>query len=316
MYLQKFPDIQWLRKNAAQNFSQRKDLRGNLLSTSGWPNVILNTKSSHTERDNIVGPFSFFYNLSGLSRVRIDKSWYRVSDGFYCISNKGQTYDLHVPKDEHAETFNIHFGQSLYEDVIQQVTKTQQMLLDGAVPDSVQEVELLPKTDLVSQALSSNLMQLQDRLINAGGELAADLEYELTSGILELILSNSLEKLKKANNINSVKSATRQELFRRINVGLDYIHDNRLIDIDLDGICQASGLSKFHFIRVFKEAYGLTPTSYLSKLKLRKAIEQLEETENEISDIGHQLGFSELSAFSRFIKKETGKAPSFFRVSN
>ncbi len=316
MYLQKFPDINWLRRNASQNFSRGMDQHGNPLPSSGWPNVILNTRSFHTERDNIVGPFSLFYNLSGLSKVQVENNWHQVSDGFYCISNQGQSYDLHVPKEEQVETFNIHFGQSLFKDVMNQFIEKQPHLLDNSDCNPLPEITLLPKTDLVSHELHTKLLTLHQYKNHIGSDYSSDTEYELTATILEEVLSQSLKKLKKMNPLNSAKLTTKKELLKRISIGIDYMHDHRFKDIDLKGISCASGLSKFHFIRVFKEIYGYPPTTYLSKLKLKKAIHLLKATEQDLSGIALQLGFSELSAFSRFIKRETGKAPSSLRSSN
>ena len=315
MYLQKFPDIQWLRSNAAQNFSGGKDLQGNSLSTTGWPNVVLNTKSFHTERDNIKGPFSLFFNRSGLSKVQVENKWHQVSDDFYCISNQGQTYDLHVPKGEQAETFNIHFGQSLFKDVMEQFAKKHEQLLDHSSGYS-SEINLLPKTDLVSPRLKTKLSKLYRYKTYIGEDYSTDAEYEVTSEILEELLFLSLKKLKKMDGMNALKSATKKELLRRVGNGVDFMHDHRFVNIDLDRISQACGLSKFHFIRVFKEIYGCPPTSYLAQLRLRKAIHLLQNTQQEVGGIALQLGFSELSAFSRFIKRETGKTASSFRSSN
>ncbi len=316
MYIQKFPDIQWLRTNAAQNFSKGRDLHGKPLAFEGWPNVILNTKSFHTERDNIVGPFSLFFNWSGRSKVRVENKWHKVADEFYCISNQGQSYDLHIPKEEHAETFNIHFGHSLFNDVAKQLTLKQQQFLDHPNDDLLTDITLLPKTDLCSPELKDKLVRLYQYKSHIGPDYSMDKEYELTSEILEQVLAQSLNQLKKMDNMLSSKSTTKKELLRRISTAVDYMNDHRLADINLEQISRACGLSRFHFIRVFKELYGYPPTSYLAKLKLRKAIDLIRNNQEELSVIALRLGFSELSAFSRFIKRETGKAPSSFRIQN
>ncbi|MBV6646720.1 MAG: helix-turn-helix transcriptional regulator [Cyclobacteriaceae bacterium] len=316
MYLTQFPDIQWLRKNAKENFQGGRDYQGRALSSAGWPTVILNTKSSGIERDNIVGPFSLFFNLRGLSRVRLDRKWFQVSEGFYCISNKGQSYDLHIPKVDQVETLNIHFGQSLFYEVAQLITKGHSFTLDQSCNSCNTVFELLPKTILLSSGLRDKLRKLYRYGLTAGEEYSIDTEYELTSTLLEYVLLDAMERSGKLDNLNSSKTSTRKELFRRISVGIEYIHDNRLVGLDLDSIAASCSLSKFHMIRTFKEIYGQTPIEYITRLRLQRALELLQNTKKDFGDIAFQLGFSERSAFTRFVKKRTGKTPSGVRNSN
>src|SRR5690349_3848279 len=96
MILHQFPDLQWLKKQAEDNFANRKDYAGKTLPTSGWPTVLLNVKSGSTVRDNIRGPLSIFTNLSGSSVVECNGNRSQVREGFLYTSNHDQRYTLEI----------------------------------------------------------------------------------------------------------------------------------------------------------------------------------------------------------------------------
>ena len=81
---------------------------------------------------------------------------------------------------------------------------------------------------------------------------------------------------------------------------------NRLTNKDYAKIC---GVSEYHFIRKFKAETGLTPLQYKTKIVIKKAIDLLETTNLNISEISRMLGFEDSLYFSRVFKKETGTSP-------
>lgn len=310
MYLNQFPDINWIRKAAKSDFQDGRDYQGNPLPQGGWPTAIINVKSSATERNEIKGPFSLFYNLSGSSLIKLNNTYHRVTDCFYCTSNKGEFFDLHIPEAEQTTTFNIHFGQQLYDDVLQNLTKTEEWSLDNFGNLDVSPYEVLPTSRFINESLERSLQELHGYVKQSDIAYSSDKEFELTGKILKSLLLNNNSSLRKFNRSGAKKLATKLELFKRVNMGLEFIHSHNLQQVDLEGISRSCGLSKFHFIRVFQEFYGKTPGDYISELRLIKAQRLLKTTDRDLNSISAELGFSELSAFSRFFKRLTGKNPS------
>lgn len=65
--------------------------------------------------------------------------------------------------------------------------------------------------------------------------------------------------------------------------------------------------------QTFKKAYGITMSSYVSRLKLKKAEKLLAETTLKITEIIEKIGYSDRSSFSKKFKAETGLSPNEFR---
>jgi len=82
-------------------------------------------------------------------------------------------------------------------------------------------------------------------------------------------------------------------------------------DIALEEISGHSFLSKFHFIRVFKRYYGLTPYQYLTEQRLARA-KQLLRSGASVSGTCFALGFASVTSFTALFKRTMGLTPSAF----
>jgi len=72
-----------------------------------------------------------------------------------------------------------------------------------------------------------------------------------------------------------------------------------------------SYFSIFHFIRLFKKIYHLTPYQYLKKVRLEMAIKLLKQG-GPLSEISITVGFESYASFCTFFKKHTGYTPSMY----
>lgn len=87
-------------------------------------------------------------------------------------------------------------------------------------------------------------------------------------------------------------------------------------DIDLDAAAKQAGVSPFHFLRMFRDALGVTPHQYLVRSRLRHAARLLAENENPITDIAFDVGFGDLSNFVRSFHRAAGVSPRAFRQAS
>ncbi|MFD2467685.1 helix-turn-helix domain-containing protein [Amycolatopsis silviterrae] len=74
-------------------------------------------------------------------------------------------------------------------------------------------------------------------------------------------------------------------------------------------------LSVYHLVRVFKEATGVTPYRYLTRLRIDEAKRLLRETDLTISQIAGRCGFADPAVLSKAFLRQTGVRPSAYRVS-
>ncbi|GMV80881.1 MAG: hypothetical protein AMXMBFR7_20650 [Planctomycetota bacterium] len=73
------------------------------------------------------------------------------------------------------------------------------------------------------------------------------------------------------------------------------------------------GCSREHLTRVFAQRAGAPPAEYLTRAKLRKALELLRETTLPVAAVAEQSGFTNKHTLARWVRGETGRAPGDYR---
>lgn len=86
---------------------------------------------------------------------------------------------------------------------------------------------------------------------------------------------------------------------------IDYIKDHYFEKISIDDIAKSVNLSKYYFIHKFKEENGITVNSYLTNIRIEKAIELLNNN-NKTVEVAEKCGFSDEGYFCKVFKKVMG----------
>lgn len=101
---------------------------------------------------------------------------------------------------------------------------------------------------------------------------------------------------------------------RRLRLAKDAMDRDWAEPIDLDMVAAHAGYSRYHFVRVFRAAYGQTPGQYLSHRRIERAEELLRTADLSVTEICTLVGFTSLGTFSSSFKKHTGLTPSEYRA--
>jgi AraC-like DNA-binding protein len=83
--------------------------------------------------------------------------------------------------------------------------------------------------------------------------------------------------------------------------------------VDLESAAGQTGLSPFHFLRLFADVLGVTPHQYLVRARLRRAARLLADDARSITDVAFDAGFADLSNFVRTFHRAAGVSPRRFR---
>ncbi|MGC8228143.1 bifunctional transcriptional activator/DNA repair enzyme AdaA [Pseudobacillus badius] len=83
--------------------------------------------------------------------------------------------------------------------------------------------------------------------------------------------------------------------------------------LTLSMLAEAFHGSPFYLQRLFKQLKGLSPAEYLQQVRLKQAMNQLEETEQSIALISSNVGFSSTPYFITLFKRTFGCTPSAYR---
>ncbi len=274
----------------------------------GWPNVILNVKTDCNYRPDVKGPLSLFMNVNGATHCEVNGHRVRVDSQNYFLTNSQETYTLDIGNQGPIETFNIHFGDAFSESILKGLAQNRLTDLDspdkeGAIPRFFSR---LYQKDHQLEHMIMDIYHSQHILSN--DELLLE---EKLADILAYLIHQHNNEVMKLTTLSSEKISTREETYKRISRSVDYIHSHYEENIKLETLAQIACMSRYHFLRSFKEVMKLSPHQYIIRLQLNRA-KQLLKTQKDISSVAYQVGFNDLSSFSRSFKKFTGVSPSRF----
>jgi len=253
-------------------------------------------------------PFIFHKDtvISNSSSMNGQANWHPNIEILYFIEGKGtvhcETTLYSVEKDD-IFIINSHMPHSISSETI---VKYHCLIIDSEFcsANSINTDNIIFK----SLIKDSHAKFLFDEIIN---EYFGNNVYQI-AGIKSAVL-NLMVYLAR-NYIESVaefeKSGTNITENIKIAIGFIKSHSNEKLSLDI--IADQAGLSKYYFLREFKNITGYTPISYINKIRCENAKKMLLSGNYNIREISEKTGFDNFSYFSKKFKETEGCSPSEF----
>lgn len=225
----------------------------------------------------------------------------------YLLVNEKHGFDIELPYTPSAvRGFCITLSSEVLNDIAHCGVHTQEQLLDhpagnAAAPELVEII--YPAGD----ALGNLLTNLTAQLDTTTGRVAKNDELLFTQIAEALLVSQG--RLSKKNSSLAARTSTRVELHKRI------AHAKAIMDeapesvSTIAALAREAALSEFHFMRCFRQLFGMSPHQYLIRRRILKAAQLLAD-HLPVSEVALRCGFSDVQAFSKAFRKQYGYAPS------
>jgi AraC-like DNA-binding protein len=84
--------------------------------------------------------------------------------------------------------------------------------------------------------------------------------------------------------------------------------------LDVDDMARAAGLSRAHFSREFRRAFGESPHAYLLTRRLERAAALLRLTDRSVADVCLSVGLQGLGSFTTSFTRTYGLSPTAYRA--
>jgi AraC-like DNA-binding protein len=85
--------------------------------------------------------------------------------------------------------------------------------------------------------------------------------------------------------------------------------------LGVDDLAAAARLSRAHFSREFRRAFGESPHSYLLTRRLERAAALLRNTDHSVAEICFSVGLQSVGSFTTSFSKTYGKSPTAYRAA-
>ena len=96
----------------------------------------------------------------------------------------------------------------------------------------------------------------------------------------------------------------------------EYLEDNFQQAIGLDDLALHFNFSYHYMSELFNNHFNTSFSDVLNNLRINKARELLDETQDSLKEISHQVGYSNYSHFSKLFKKITHISPTEYKRGN
>lgn len=257
-----------------------------------------------TERFRIVphtGAFSLKLVHAGEERYQFASRSVRLKTDHSLLINADQTYSSMIDGPTHSTS--IFFCADDVALVFRIGRETTERLLDN--PEKVGDIPYVAQTAVPNSARTQKYGNALQAALDDGDidtvECAANL-------LLHAALETTLNLTPPELLANIRRRATRDEILSRVLRARQYIDDQKGLGCQLDELATIACLSKYHFLRVFTQAFGQTPMVYARRCRLEVAREALENGE-DIDRVAIQAGYRNKHSFERAYRRVLGEGP-------
>ncbi len=265
----------------------------------GRENCLILGRTRHAEYDRYRQRLSIKMARGGSERYFIDGRSVAVDDDSYLVLNDNRSYGSVIDAETEVESFSIFFRPGLLEEV--------RAALGTAIDDVTEPA-----------ATRTTAVEFEERLCTHDRSVTPVMRFirhHILAGVddeqwyeeqLHVLAERLLVQQHRARatdlQLNCAKHSTRIELRRRLGLAADFIQSNYEREIGLDDMSAAACLSVHHFMRLFRQVYGLTPTQFLYRKRIQAA-QRLQRDGLPAQDIAARVGFSSRATYYRQLKR-------------
>lgn len=251
--------------------------------------------------------------LKGEERYAIGRRNFRVTAGRFLVVNHHQQFECTIRSQEPVEALCFYLDPEHVLEAYQRICP--QPSLEGVDDIRSDQLRFMEKIYSIHEnELGQYLNQLIPLLRKEEIEPHMDFD-KVFQTLAEKLVRSQLEVNLRLQNIKNARRSTREEIFHRVSRARNFIDDNYLEDINLEELASLAFLSKYHFLRCFKEVYGISPYQYVIQKRLEHSQMLLKDQEKTLSEIAYQTGFIDRRAFNRAFRKAYGFSPSEYRLA-
>src|SRR5262245_5306260 len=198
-----------------------------------------------------------------------------LAPGFVLLGNAGEPYEAFHEQDGGDRCLVLDFST----DQIETIADSKQPFRRSVLPPSPR-IEALRK--LIEERLGEPRLAIEELALELAGR----------------VLAESGRTIRPTDGGRAARE--------RVLAAIHLMEQSATEPLGLDELAAAGRLSPFHFLRLFKRETGDTPYRFLVRIRLRRAIELLRDTDRAVTEVAFEVGFGDLSNFINSFRREVG----------
>lgn len=254
--------------------------------------------------------FAIKYVSKGDEIYRLKDQEYVLNENQYLLCNSKCEGSVLIDSKVHVNGICIDISNEIISEVLATYIAPDTNIADLSLDTFFHSDDFLERQfDAQSTHLGHQLKHL-DTIIKENPYQDYSFEKEFFYNLSEGIVSDYIPIVKQFRSLRCIKSDTKKDLLRRLTKGKEFLDQNFSKEIDIERVAIESNISQYHFFRLFKTVFGVSPYQYLKQKRLLKAQELLRHDRVPLAQLALEVGYSDIYSFSKAYKQQFGYAPS------
>lgn len=222
-----------------------------------------------------------FYN--GTAEYRLNSGTAKVDSQRYLLLNDNQPYTITIDSTSEVESFCVFFTPHHATRGAFEMVSTVDRILEDPFFVPSQSAEFIDKTYWHDDVVTPILHTFRADFPVFGSD-PIWLDEQLCT-LLNRMLILHTDVLSNMDKIPSIRTSTREELFRRVSLANELVMERFRDTLTINDLAHGAALSANHLIRTYKQVFGVTPHQHIVSLRIKEAGRLLRKTEMPVSEI-------------------------------
>jgi AraC-like DNA-binding protein len=280
------------------------------LYTDANKNAIRFSRFNKLESDCPFTGLGVKYVASGEEVYFANNKKYTVKVGEYIIGNEFTKSLVQINSNESVQGLCIDISAEIISEVAEFHDMNGSELKEFLLSDQF----FVNRYNVKNTSLGYSLHEINRKI--KSGTFANDLQQnELFYSLAESIIADQRFVFDHLGKMAFKTEQTNEAVFRSILEAKSFMDMHFNENLSLDKLCAQIGISKYHFIRVFKNVFGISPYHYQKLKRLEHGRFELLNG-HSIFDTALRCGFADVPAFSKAFKQAFGQSPGTLQKSN
>ena len=239
----------------------------------------------HTKRPKGRRDYQLLYVASGKAHFTVEGQLHSLPAGNMVIYRPGQPQDYVYYGEDHPEIYWVHFTGSEAENILRHYGICESVFYSGN-----------------SEVYAKLFQQIIRELKTCG------IGFE---ELLAMYLKQILVQVRRSRAASRI--VIEPKLQAQMEQAIQDFHEHYMEPVCIADYAKSSGMSVSWFLRCFKQYTKQSPMQYITALRINNAVNLLENTSYNVSEIAAMVGYENPLYFSRIFHKIKGVSPSRYR---
>jgi AraC family transcriptional regulator len=258
--------------------------------------------------------FAIKYVLEGCETYEIEGRKHILTDGKYLLSNLTQAGHVQIESNKPVVGFCVNIDTELIKEVVASTVRADTPFPDHTLSDFFTGSVFMDHHFNDKNTLLGKRIKLIVEAICQQKIVVEKQDREIFYFLAESLVQDQSKTFKQLQNI-PLKYNTHKDLMRRLLRAKEYLDHPFQQPLMMAQVAQEAYLSEYHFYRLFKNAFGISPNQYLIRNKINHAQLLLKKDTYNITEVATLAGFTDIYSFSKVFKKHLVQTPTGFAKS-